>query len=213
MAVVTPVCKKGNHLEAINYRPISITANLSKTFERLLADQIHIYMNNTSQFSKFQLGFRSKHSTSDALLYATESWRCSLESGKNLAIASLDLSKAFDSIDHGIIIIKLKSLGFDETSRNLIANYLSSRMQAVKVGNTLSDWMSLKYGVPQGTILGPLLFLLYVSDLPDYIKCSYVQFADDTLIFCANESATTASQELSENCAAVINSSTNINYR
>jgi ribonuclease P/MRP protein subunit RPP40 len=140
-------------------------------------------MNNTSQFSKFQFGFRAKYSTTDALIHSTETWRSSLEKGENVAIASLDLSKAFDSIDHNILLIKLERLGFELSSIDLVINYLSSRMQAVKANGVLSDWLQIKTGVPQGTILGPLLFLLYVNDLPDYVDCDYAQYADDTLIF------------------------------
>ena len=143
-------------------------------------------------------------STADALLYCTETWRKTSDEGKYTAVVSLDLSKAFDSIDHSILLIKLQSLGFQQSAINLIKNYLTNRKQAVKVKNVLSDWSNIKYGVPQGTILGPLLFTLYVNDMSDYIQCNYTQYADDTLLYTAEKQLEDAILKLSQNCNKII---------
>ena len=135
----TPLYKKGDREDALNYRPISITTNLSKIFERILATQIGTYMNDTQQYSKCQFGFRQKFSTSDALLYCIEKWRKSLDDNQYAVVASLDLSKAFDSIDHDILMTKLEHLGFDNQSTTLLKSFLHGRYQAVKVKDTVSS--------------------------------------------------------------------------
>ena len=203
-AVVTPLYKKGDREDALNYRPISITTNLSKIFERILATQIGTYMNDTQQYSKCQFGFRQKFSTSDALLYCIEKWRKSLDDNQYAVVASLDLSKAFDSIDHDILMTKLEHLGFDNQSTTLLKSFLSGRYQAVKVKDTVSSWMQLIRGVPQGTILGPLLFTLYVNDIIDQINCDVAQYADDTLLFTASADIDEACQKLEQNCSQLV---------
>ena len=112
----------------------------------------------------------------------------------------MDLSKAFDSIDHEILLRKLLDIGFDNSARNLLGNYLSNRTQSVKINGLLSNWLNIKYGVPQGTVLGPLLYTLYVNDIATSLNCNYVQYADDTLLFTSARSLDEAIEELSVNC-------------
>ena len=111
-------------------------------------------MNTTKQYSKLQFGYRAKFSTNDALLYCTEKWRKLVDNGKYVAVASLDLSKAFDSIDHQILMHKLNELGFNKSARNIIGQYLHHRKQSVKVNGVMSQWLDVKYRVPQRTVLG-----------------------------------------------------------
>ena len=208
-AVVTPLYKKRNREDALYYRPISITTNLSKIFERIIATQIGTYMNDTRQYSKCQFGFRQRFSTSDALLYCIEKWRKSLikkslDDNQYAVVASLDLSKAFDSIDHDILMTKLKHLGFDNQSTALIKSFLHGRYQAVKIKDSVSPWMKLVRGVPQGTILGPLLFTLYVNDIIEQINCDVAQYADDTLLFTASTDLDEACRKLEQNYGQLV---------
>jgi hypothetical protein len=203
-AVVTPLFKKGDAQEAISYRPISVTNNISKIIERIIADQINLFMEETNQLAKYQFDFRAKHSISDALIYTLDSWRNSLDNNENVAVVSLDLSKAFDSIDHHILMNKLTGLGFEDRASTLIRDFLSGRTQAVKTNDILSDWLTVIQGVPQGTILGPLLFLLYVNDMSEQINSEYAQFADDTLLFFSDKNPSVAANTVSQNCEKLI---------
>lgn len=183
-ANIIPVFKKGENTDPINYRPIALTSIVSKIIERLLVMQINEYLDKHSLLSPFQFGFRKKFSTNDALLYVTEQFRTDISAGKTVSLAMLDLSKAFDSLSHSILTTKLMDLGFSDQAIQLLLNYLKNRQQKVIVNNTQSEWWETNQGVPQGTVLGPLLFLLYVNDMSDVIgnDCSIAQFADDTLL-------------------------------
>lgn len=205
LANVIPLYKKKDETLAINYRPISLTNPLSKIIERLMVSQINEYLAKHSLLSATQFGFRKKFSTKDALLHATEQFRSEISSGKTVSLALLDLSKAFDSISHEILCVKLSDLGFSVEAIALIMNYLTDRKQKVIVNNTPSEWYEINQGVPQGTVLGPLLFLLYVNDMNNKIgqRCSIVQYADDTLLFVSGFDTESATQILAANIEKV----------
>ena len=118
----------------------------------------------------------------DALIYFTEFVRLQLNNKNNVAVALLDLSKAFDSIDHSLLLKKLTALGFNQPAIEIISSYLSNRLQRVASNGVFSDWLEVKRGVPQGTILGPLLFSLYVNDMKTNANCEILQYADDTIV-------------------------------
>lgn len=166
-----------------------------------MVTQITEFTAKHSLLSTTQFGFRKKFSTKDALLYATEQFRTEISSGKTVSMALLDLSKAFDSISHEILGTKLADLGFSSRAISLIMNYLTDRQQKVIVNNTQSDWYQTNQGVPQGTVLGPLLFLLYVNDMTTKIGngCSIVQYADDTVLFVSGFDTNAATKILGEN--------------
>ena len=128
-----------------------------------------------------QFGFRRQYSTIDALVYFTERVRNELNENKFITCAFPDLSKAFDSINHTILLRKLKCLGFNDLLLKILTSFLSGRMQRVVVNDETSDWIQLHHGVPQGTILGPLLFNLYLNDL-ELKTCEIIQYADDTVL-------------------------------
>ena len=181
-ARVLPLHKEGSKLDQNNYRPISLLVVFSKIFERAMYNRVYQYLGKFSLFYKKQLGFRSKHSTIDALVELTETV-CMRQQHSTIVSFVLDLKKAFDTINHTFLLEKLERYGIRGNCWNWFNSYLSNRMQQVVINDTSSDWCEIKNGVPQGSILGPLLFLIYINDLP--LVCKNVEvllFADDTNI-------------------------------
>ena len=155
-ADIKAVFKKDDKTNKENYRPISILPNLSKIYERLMDDQLYPYFNNI--FSKFQCGFRKGFNSQQCLLSMIEKWRRSLDSGGHAGAFLTDLSKAFDCINHELLIAKLHAYGLDHGSLSFIHSYLSNRKQRTKVNSSYSDFAEIIFGVTQGSILRPLLF-------------------------------------------------------
>ena len=175
-ARVTPLFKQGEASDLNNYRPISVISVLAKVFERIVYDQLYNFLSNEDIISTHQSGFRSLHSTVTALLEATDDWAFNIDRGNVNAVVFLDLKKAFDTLDHDNLLFKINLYGIQGIALDWFRSYLTNRAQQCLVNGSLSRICSLKCGVPQGTILGPLLFLIYINDLPN---CLY---ADDTHI-------------------------------
>ena len=183
MARVTPVFKKGEKSDLNNYRPISVIPVVSKVFEKTVYDQLYQYLNDNQLLSSCQSGFRSLHSTLTALLEATNSWSVSIDNGFLNGVVFIDLKKAFDTIDHEIILRKLSYFGADQATAKWFQSYLSNRTQRCNVNGNLSTASTVTCGVPQGSILGPLLFLMYINDLSNCLRVAAPRmFADDTSI-------------------------------
>ena len=183
MARVTPVFKKGEKSDLNNYRPISVIPVVSKVFEKIVYDQLYQYLNDNQLLSSCQSGFRSLHSTLTALLEATNSWSVNIDNGFLNGVVFIDLKKAFDTIDHEIILRKLSYFGADQATAKWFQSYLSNRTQRCNVNGNLSTASTVTCGVPQGSILGPLLFLMYINDLPNCLQVAAPRmFADDTSI-------------------------------
>ena len=184
-ACAAPPFRKGNPEDPLNYRPISVTSALSKNFEKALSSQIASYLERAQLLSISQFVYRKKISTIDAILKSREQARLELNKKKNVTGAFLDLSKAFDSINHKTLLRRLENIGFDEHATNLIKNYLSERTQSVVMNGIESDWINLQKGVPQSSVLGPLLFNIYVNELAKIVKkdCTVVQYADNTFFY------------------------------
>ena len=183
MARVTPVFKKGEKSDLNNYRPISVIPAVSKVFEKIVYDQLYPYLNDNQLLSSCQSGFRSLHSTLTALLEATNSWSVNIDNGFLNGVVFIDLKKAFDTIDHEIILRKLSYFGADQATAKWFQSYLSNRTQRCNVNGNLSTASTVTCGVPQGSILGPLLFLMYINDLPNCLQVAAPRmFADDTSI-------------------------------
>ena len=183
-ARVIPIFKSGIKEDVENYRPISILPTLSKIFERHIAEQIHQYFKETDIIHKTQSGFRKDHSCHTALIRLIDNWVTDIDSGKLVGAVFLDLRKAFDLVDHKILIHKLKLYHFSDRTVDLFKSYLSNRHQTVIVKNVKSNNLTMKSGVPQGSIIGPLLFLLYINDIA--FSCNNLNldlYADDSTMF------------------------------
>ena len=182
-AKVLPFYKKSEDYLFCNYRPVSLLPSVSKVFERIMYNQMYDYFTQLKIFYKGQYGFRQYHSTELATLELVD--RITYVMDRNMLPLNiyLDLSKAFDTLDHEILIAKLGYYGFDSSSLNLMKNYLSNRLQQVQYDEVISDTLKIKCGVPQGSILGPLLFLIYVNDITLATKHFYpILYADDTTL-------------------------------
>ena len=180
-ARVTPIFKANSKVDPANYRPISVLSVIAKLFEKTIFNQVYAYLTDNKLLSKYQSGFRPLHSTLTALIDITDIWYLNIDDGLTNAILFIDLKKAFDIIDHEILLSKLELYGFKGASLNLLRDYLSDRTQVTVINNVNSETSFISCGVPQGSILGPLLFLLYINDLPNCNLLSDVRmYADDT---------------------------------
>ena len=165
-ADVTPAYKKKSKNSKDNYRPISILSNISKIYERCLYDQIQNFFEKI--LSKYQCGFRKGYNAQHCLITLIEKWKKSVDNGGSFGALMTDLSKAFVYLSHELLIAKLDAYGFDNNSLKLIFNYLSNRKQRVKINESFSSWEEILYEVPQGSILGPLLFNIFICDVLFY---------------------------------------------
>jgi hypothetical protein len=183
--IIKPIYKAGCHKSIQNYRPISILPNLSKVFERHLANNIKDYIYSNNLLYNRQYGFRTNHSTSTCFLDLVNAISNCLDRGNNCIVIFLDMSKAFDLVCHKILLSKLANqFFFSESSVLLINSCLSKQMQATKIDSSLSEFQQLSCGVPQGSILGPLLFSIMINDIAKLPLLSQLYlYADDiTLI-------------------------------
>ena len=176
-----PIYKKGSRLLVSNYRPISLLSNLNKILEKIVHSRVYEFLEHFQCIYSLQFGFRKKHSTNHALIDITETIRQALDKKKHVCGVFVDLQKAFDTVNHDILISKLEHYGIRGTANNWFTSYLKNRSQFVSILGFDSCSKPINHGVPQGSVLGPLLFLIYINDLQYAIKNSKVfHFADDT---------------------------------
>lgn len=180
-AQVSPLFKKDDAMIKSNFRPVSLLPIPSKIFEKVLANQLSEYFD--SIFDNFLCAFRKGHGCQTTILRLLEDWKYALDNNEYVAAILMDLSKAFDCLPHNILLCKLSSYGVTENANKLIESYLSERKQQIKIGNVVSGWAEIKKGVPQGSILGPLLFNVFINDIFYFIKkCDLYNYADDNTL-------------------------------
>ena len=182
-AKICAIFKKGNKKVAANYRPVSLTAIICKLMESLIRNHIIKFMQDNKLFSSKQYGFISGRSTSLQLLTMLEEWTKALDEGLSVDCIYMDYRKAFDTVPHKRLLGKLKSYGFTDQIIGWITSFLIGRIQKVTINNQDSKWSSVDSGIPQGLVLGPILFVIYINDLPDIVDSQIYLFADDTKIF------------------------------
>ena len=203
LSKVLPLHKKGCPLEKKNYRPVSILSPVSKILERVVYDQVYSYFAKNRIFHPNVMSFRRNRSTLTSILQMYDRWVRGAGDGGISGVVFLDLSAAFDLVDSSLLIQKLIVYGVQPDVISWIDSYLANRKQAVWIDHTLSDWQDVPVGVPQGSILGPLLFTIFSNDLPEFLSCEIDQYADDSTLSCVKSAAGEITSELNSNLCEV----------
>ncbi len=183
IAKVVPLHKGGSLNDANNYRPISILACASKILERAVHNHMYSFLVENNLLNPNQSGFRPHHSTETCLTDMIDNWLCNMNEGKMTGVAFIDLRKAFDTVNHSILLKKLHDLGANAVTLKWFKSYLMDRVQRVSFKKSLSDALDVNTGVPQGSILGPLLFIIFINSMSSVIKHGDIfMYADDTTL-------------------------------
>ena len=202
-AYVSQIFKTGDSLDKSNYRPISILPPISKIFERLYCNQIEQYIE--PYLSTYQCGFRKNFSAQNCILLLIEKWKKCLDKKGACGVLLTDLSKAFDCLRHDLLIAKLNAYGFDYASLKLIHSYLSNRFQRVRINSRYSTWFEILFGVPQGSIFGPLVFNIDMADLFLFsIESIISNYADDNNPFLCAKDDTTVIEKLTSDAQILL---------
>ena len=190
MARVAPLYKNDDKLQVQNYRPISVLPAISKVIERVVHTQLSLHLDQLGYMYKHQYGFRRGRSTQQAIAQINNWVLESMDSGEVTGLLFLDISKAFDSLNHKVLLGKLESIGLSSKSVSWFRSYLVGRRQCVLINGELSDYCAITHGVPQGSILGPLLFNIYINSLSNSVeKARVILYADDAVLSCTASTA------------------------
>ena len=182
-ANVTPIFKKGDKQLPSNYRPISLTCIICKILEKFIHRKLYALLESNNVLSNSQYGFRTNRSTTTLLLTTIHDWAEALNNRLSTHCVLIDFAKAFDSVPHGRLLLKLQALGVHGSLLQWFRSFLTTRRQRVVVNGHFSDWSAVSSGVPQGSILGPLLFIIYVNDISSVVRSNIQMFADDLTLY------------------------------
>ena len=182
-ANVTAIHKNGDRKKAENYRPISLTSVAGKAMEKIIRDKLVNHMERNNLFNKSQHGFVSGRSCTTQLLEFMEEATQALDRGEDVDVIYLDFAKAFDKVPHKRLLKKLSGYGIKGKVYNWIKEFLSNRKQRVVINGIQSEWRKVTSGIPQGSVLGPILFLIYINDMPEVLNCCMKLFADDAKLY------------------------------
>ena len=180
---ITALFKKGDKSDPGNYRPVSLTSVICKIMEKLIREMIVAHMIKNQLFSKKQFGFISGRSTTLQLIKVMDKWTEILDNGGKLDAVYMDFMKAFDKVPHKRLIKNMRRYGINQIIINWVENFLKNRQQKVIVNGAESTNQNVTSGIPQGSVLGPILFVIYINDMPECVDSETYLFADDTKIF------------------------------
>ena len=198
-ALVIPIPKQGNLTKVQNYRPISLLPLPGKVLEKLVHQQLSDHLETESLLTDTQYGFRKKLSTIHAIAQVTDFVSKKLDTKLVTTAIFIDFKKAFDCVQHPMLLEKLESMGLSDAVVRWIASYLSERKQRVYANDTYSDYMDITQGVPQGSVLGPLFYIVYANDLSKIIKhCKLAMYADDTVLYTSHKNFDVSVKDLQE---------------
>ena len=191
-----PLYKSGDKTNPSNYRPISILSVISKIVEKAILNRLKKFCDKYNIMNEQQFGFRKGYSTSLAIASVHENLLSALDNGLTTCNVFIDLKKAFDSVDHDILISKLQFYGIRGNALNLLMSYLSNRSQCVEINGKRSNCQALNYGVPQDSVLGPFLILLYINHFENTSSIKLTQFPDDILLYLSSKNLTSLEYEV-----------------
>ena len=204
IADVTPIPKTKEKTSFKQYRPVSLIPIISKLYERNMSDQIFAYVQNF--MSPYLFGYRKGHSTEQCLMVMIETWRKALDNNGAAGGILTDLSKAFDCLSHDILIAKLDAYGFGHSALTFIYDYMENRKQRTKVDGKYSSWRDLTKGVQQGSVLGPLLFNIFINDIFYFVdKSKLANFADDSTVYATEDNALKLLTLLNKETTVILN--------
>ena len=184
-AYVIPIKKPGKNGQIVgNYRPISLLSNIAKILEKVIAVRLQQHTEELNVLPDSQHGFRKRRSTTTQLMNVTKSMRLNLNNSITTGVLFLDIEKAFDRVWHNGLLYKMEQFNYPKSIIKLIASFLRNRTFQVQLKGTISTLKEIPYGCPQGAVLSPMLYNIYIADAPCPNKCSVSFYADDTAIFC-----------------------------
>jgi hypothetical protein len=192
-ARITPLYKKKSKLDVGNYRPVSVLATVSKIVEKAVYIQVERYLSENNILYEYQSGFRQNFSTNACLVNITDYIKTEISKGYYVGMVALDVQKAFDCVNHQILCKKLEYMGIQS---NWFQSYLSNRNQIVSINGTISNKQTIEDGVPQGSLLGPLLYLVYCNDMNISVQAKLVLYADDSIIIVSGKDQSIISETL-----------------